>query len=101
VVFVVGDFFWRPPLLLGSFFVVTSSFSLSCGVDKVCRVRSCLAGYGVSLDDRSEGCPFDLVLKFGGPITFNSRSGTSFLVQVWGCFWSTFDGWFQFQWSVS
>jgi hypothetical protein len=26
VVFVVGDFFWRLPLLLGSFFIVASSF---------------------------------------------------------------------------
>jgi hypothetical protein len=39
VVFVVGDFFWRPPLLLGSIFVVTSSFYFfSFGVDKVFRV---------------------------------------------------------------
>jgi len=29
-----------------------------------------------------EGCPSDLVLKSGGPITFDSRSGVSSLAQV-------------------
>jgi len=33
-----------------------------------------------------EGCPYDLVLKSGGPITFVSRSGVSSLVQV--LFWA-------------
>jgi len=32
-----------------------------------------------------EGCPSDLVLKSGGPITFDSISGVSALAQVW--FW--------------
>jgi len=52
-------------------------------------VSSCnlvLAGYGVSLVDRGLGCPSDLVLKSGGPIAFDSRSGVSSLVQVW--FWT-------------
>jgi len=63
VVFVMGDFFWRLPLLLGSISVVANS---------------CL----------SLGCPSDLILKSGGPITFDSRSGVSSLVQVW--FWALF-----------
>ena len=33
-----------------------------------------------------KGCPSDLVLKSGGPIAFDSRSGVSSLVQVW--FWA-------------
>jgi len=33
-----------------------------------------------------KGCPPDLVLKYGGPIAFDSRSGVSSLVQVW--FWA-------------
>jgi hypothetical protein len=39
-----------------------------------------------------EGCPFDLVIKCGGPITFDSRSGVSSLAQVW--FWA-FYGFFR------
>jgi hypothetical protein len=39
VVFVVGDFFWRPLALLGSILVVANSFFFfSFGVDKVFRV---------------------------------------------------------------
>jgi hypothetical protein len=40
VVFVVGDFFWRSPILFGFIFVVASFFFffLSFGVDKVFRV---------------------------------------------------------------
>ena len=34
----------------------------------------------------SEGCPFDLVIKSGGTITFDSRLEVSSLAQVW--FWS-------------
>ena len=34
-------------------------------------------------------CPSDLVLKTGGSITFDSRTGVSSLVQVW--FWAFFD----------
>jgi hypothetical protein len=79
VVFVVGVFFWRPPLLLGSIFVVASSFFMSFWVDKVHRMQSCLGGYGVFRVDRGERCPYDLVLKSGGPITFDSRSGVSSL----------------------
>jgi len=30
-----------------------------------------------------KGCPSDLVLKSGGPITFDSRSGVSSLVPIW------------------
>ncbi|KEH26474.1 transmembrane protein, putative [Medicago truncatula] len=30
--------------------------------------------------------PYDLVLKTGGPIAFDSRSGVSYVVQVW--FWA-------------
>jgi len=30
--------------------------------------------------------PYDLILKTGGPIVFHSRSGVSYLVQVW--FWT-------------
>jgi hypothetical protein len=48
------------------------------------RPQSCLGGYGVFRVDRGEGCPYDLVLKSGGPITFDSRSGASSLAQVWG-----------------
>jgi hypothetical protein len=48
------------------------------------RPQSCLGGYGISRVDRGEGCPYDLVVKYGGPITFNSRSGASSLAQVWG-----------------
>jgi hypothetical protein len=33
-----------------------------------------------------KGCPSDLILKSGGPISFDSRSGVSSLVQVW--FWA-------------
>jgi hypothetical protein len=29
-----------------------------------------------------KGCPADLILKFGGPITFDSRSGVSSLVKL-------------------
>jgi hypothetical protein len=32
-----------------------------------------------------EWCPSNLILKFGGPITFDSRSEVSSLAQVW--FW--------------
>jgi len=32
---------------------------------------------------KGEGCPFVLVLKSGGPITFDSRLGVISLVQVW------------------
>jgi hypothetical protein len=35
---------------------------------------------------RDKGCPSDLVLKSGGSIAFDSRSGVSYLVQVW--FWA-------------
>jgi hypothetical protein len=106
VVFVLGDFFWRPLLLLGSIFVVASS-CLSFGVDKVFRM-CILSSWAfsfliwlmfalplrVSLVDRGEGCLYDLVLKSGGPITFDSRSGISSLAQVWGFlfFWSSFGG---------
>ncbi|KAK2417883.1 hypothetical protein QL285_040130 [Trifolium repens] len=55
-------------------------------------MQSCLAGYGVSLVDQGEGCPYDLVLKFGESIAFDSRSGVSFLPQVWGFLWGSFDG---------
>jgi len=41
---------------------------------------------------RGEGCPSDLVLKSGGPITFDSRSGVSSLAQVW--YWA-FYGFFR------
>jgi len=35
-----------------------------------------------------EGCPPDLVLKSGGPITFDSRSGVSFVVKFgFGLLW--------------
>jgi hypothetical protein len=84
VVFVLDDFFWRPPLLLGSIFVVASSFLWVFGVDKVRRLQSCLSVCGVSRVDWGEGCPYDLVMKSGGPITFDSRSGASSLAQVWG-----------------
>jgi len=40
----------------------------------------------------SEQCPFDLVLKSGGSITFDSRSRVSSLAQVW--FWN-FYGFFR------
>jgi hypothetical protein len=33
-----------------------------------------------------KGCPSDLVLKYGGPIAFDSRSGVSSWIQVW--FWA-------------
>jgi hypothetical protein len=64
-----------------------------------------LSGYGVSRVDRGEGCPYDLVLKSGGPITFDSRSGVSSLAQVGALFLEFFrwievssdDGWFQVQ----
>jgi hypothetical protein len=60
VLFVVGDFIWRPSLLLGFIFVFASS-CLCFGVDKVFRV-----------------CPFKLsifcVLDFDGPVNFASRS---------------------------
>jgi hypothetical protein len=36
-----------------------------------------------------EGCPADLILKTGGPITFDSRSGVSSLAQV--AFWAFYD----------
>jgi hypothetical protein len=39
-----------------------------------------------------EGCPYDLVLKFGGPIAFDSRSGVSSLAQIRGFLWSSFGG---------
>jgi hypothetical protein len=40
-----------------------------------------------------KGCPSDLVLKFGGPITFDSRLGGRSLVQVWfWAFWRSFGG---------
>jgi len=41
----------------------------------------------------SKGCPSDLVLKSGGPIAFDSRSGVSSLVQVWfWAFWCSLGG---------
>jgi hypothetical protein len=42
----------------------------------------------------SEGCPSDLVIKSGGPITFDSRSGVSSLAQVlgFGLFMVSFGG---------
>jgi hypothetical protein len=45
-----------------------------------------------SLVDRGEGCPYDLVLKSGGSVTFDSRSGVSSLAEVWGFLWCSFDG---------
>jgi hypothetical protein len=39
-----------------------------------------------------EGCPYDLDLKFGGPIVFDSRSGVSSLAQIRGFLWSSFGG---------
>jgi len=53
-----------------------------------------LVGYDVSLVDRGKGFPSDLVLKSSGPITFDSRSGVSSLVQVLvlGFFGVSFDG---------
>jgi hypothetical protein len=45
-------------------------------------LQSCFDGLGVSLVDRRLRWPANLVLKYGGPITFDSRSRVSTLVQV-------------------
>lgn len=97
VVFVVGDFFWRSPLLFPSIFVVTDSClnfgwlrCLVCFEDRE-LVSICYLVWLAMLFfwwTGGEGCPFYLVLKSGGSIAFDTRSGVSSLVHVW--FWAFF-----------
>jgi len=82
---------------------LTAHVALPCGVSSLCagsggpvilirdwksvsRCKYCLTWFGVSLVYRGWGVPFWFGHKFGGPITFDSRSGVSSLDQVW--FWA-------------
>jgi hypothetical protein len=109
VVFVVGDFFWRLPLLLGSFFIVASSFLWVLGL-LMCvgcilvwlamvflwftGVRGALMIWSWSLMGRS------LLIRDRESVLW-PKFGVLFLEFFRWIRVSSDDGWFQFQWSFS
>ncbi|KEH16389.1 hypothetical protein MTR_0200s0020 [Medicago truncatula] len=82
---------WKANTIIYNFHVYTKSQfkTETCEKDARTRNRECCQS---EAREASEGCPSDLVLKSGGPITFDSRSEVSSLAQVW--FWA-FYGFFR------